>query len=165
MKRIVPIVLLLMIPACAQTSGSTSSTSGVAQNEATFSAMVQAVASTCRRPKTILRLSELELNGRKVIAAANNITTLEQVAAEKVALQQVGVALLALDQVCKSETENCGTGPAVVGMTTKEAIHTSWCFPDKTNTTWTAGHTSEQWVYEGRGYLYFDDGRLTAIQE
>ena len=74
-------------------------------------------------------------------------------------------ALLALAQICKMETESCGTGPAHLGMTTKEAIHTSWCFPEKRNTTETAGHIREQWVYQSRGYLYFDNGHLTAIQE
>jgi hypothetical protein len=55
-------------------------------------------------------------------------------------------------------------------MSPQDAIHTSWCFPDKKNTTETAGHVREQWVYQNprdlnRGYLYFDNGRLTAIQE
>ena len=55
-------------------------------------------------------------------------------------------------------------------MTTTEAIHTDWCYPDKKDTTETAGHLREQWIYQSqgdvnRGYLYFDNGRLTAIQK
>ena len=72
--------------------------------------------------------------------------------------------ILVLGEIRKLEKERCGTGPARLGMTTDEAIHTSWCFPDKTNTTETAGHFHEQWVYGSRGYLYFENGRLTAIQ-
>jgi hypothetical protein len=79
------------------------------------------------------------------------------------ATEQAGKALVAVGEICKMEKENCGTGPARIGMTTKEAIHTSWCFPAKPNTTETAGHMREQWVYPGRGYLYFEND-LTAIQ-
>ena len=71
---------------------------------------------------------------------------------------------------CKIEKDSCGKGPARIGMTTSEAIHTDWCFPDKIDTTEIAGHVHEQWIYQNshdstRGYLYFDNGRLTAIQK
>ena len=74
-------------------------------------------------------------------------------------------AMLSLAEVCKSEKQSCGQGPAHIGMTPEQAIRTSWCFPEKKNTTETAGHAREQWIYPGRGYLYFDNGRLSAIQE
>jgi hypothetical protein len=38
-----------------------------------------------------------------------------------------------------------------------------WGFPKKINTTTTAFGTNEQWIYT-LGYLYFENGKLTAIQ-
>jgi len=76
------------------------------------------------------------------------------------------VEALAMDeQFCEREEHECGTGPARIGMTRAQAIHTSWCFPEKVNTTETAGDVHEQLVYPDGQYLYFDYGRLTAIQE
>ena len=39
-----------------------------------------------------------------------------------------------------------------------------WGFPDHINTTETAHGTREQWMYADLGYLYFENGRLVAIQ-
>ncbi len=50
-----------------------------------------------------------------------------------------------------------------VGMTQDDVLASSWGKPRKINRTTTARSTSEQWVYDG-GYLYFDDGILTTIQ-
>jgi hypothetical protein len=52
-----------------------------------------------------------------------------------------------------------------LGMTPAEVINaSSWGRPLEIHRTITAGRTSEQWVYGLRSYLYFDSGRLTAIQ-
>jgi hypothetical protein len=84
-------------------------------------------------------------------------------------LQASRSVLVSIASVCQFEADNCGKGPAHIGMTTDQAIRTAWCYPDKKNTTETAGHLHEQWIYqhgvEHRGYLYFDNGHLTAIQE
>ena len=53
---------------------------------------------------------------------------------------------------------------ASVGMSVDEVLASSWGRPDSVNKTTTANRTSEQWVYGGGNYLYFDQGRLTAIQ-
>jgi hypothetical protein len=77
----------------------------------------------------------------------------------------------------------CQRRPSVsIGMTQQEISASKWGERgvSRVNTTETAGHTREQWVYDrgpecneddtpgvgaGRsGYLYFDDGRLVAIQ-
>lgn len=50
-----------------------------------------------------------------------------------------------------------------IGMVQEEVIMSSWGRPRHVNRTVTAGSVREQWVYGG-GYLYFEDGRLTAIQ-
>jgi len=52
-----------------------------------------------------------------------------------------------------------------IGMTQERVLQSSWGRPSKVNRTTTARVSHEQWVYEGGGgYLYFDNGILTAIQ-
>jgi hypothetical protein len=53
---------------------------------------------------------------------------------------------------------------ARIGMTSRQVLEgTNWGKPERVNRTLTKLGVSEQWVYDG-GYLYFDNGRLTAIQ-
>ena len=40
----------------------------------------------------------------------------------------------------------------------------SWGAPDSKNRPILIGVETEQWVYETKSYLYFDNGILTAIQ-
>lgn len=54
-------------------------------------------------------------------------------------------------------------GEVQIGMT-REMCKESWGSPQKINTTTTTQTVSEQWVYGGHSYLYFTNGRLTAIQ-
>ncbi len=53
-------------------------------------------------------------------------------------------------------------GKVVIGMT-KEMATFSWGEPEKINSTITSNTVNEQWVYDGH-YLYFKNGKLTAIQ-
>jgi len=50
-----------------------------------------------------------------------------------------------------------------IGMT-KEMCEDSWGKPESINRTTNAYGTSEQWVYGDGNYLYFDNGKLTSIQ-
>jgi len=52
-----------------------------------------------------------------------------------------------------------------IGMTALDVIESSyWGLPDRINKHETANGISEQWVYADRGsYLYFENGKLTAI--
>lgn len=50
-----------------------------------------------------------------------------------------------------------------IGMT-KEMCEDSWGKPESINRTTNTYGTSEQWVYGGGNYLYFDNGKLTSIQ-
>jgi hypothetical protein len=63
-----------------------------------------------------------------------------------------------------------------IGMTEDEAMGTDWCFPFSAHETITAGHVrrqlvyhteigGEQWGNGDEGFLYFDDGRLVAIEK
>ena len=55
-------------------------------------------------------------------------------------------------------------GGILVGMTKAQVLSSSWGKPIEVNTTIVKGVVSEQWVYPGHNYLYFDNDRLTAIQ-
>lgn len=50
-----------------------------------------------------------------------------------------------------------------IGMSAQEVMQSNWGRPQKINRTVTARGTREQWVYGG-GYLYFENGILTTIQ-
>jgi hypothetical protein len=52
-----------------------------------------------------------------------------------------------------------------IGMHQWEVLISDWGSPTKKNKTTTADGEREQWVYDGGRYLYFDDGKLTAIQQ
>ena len=55
---------------------------------------------------------------------------------------------------------------ASIGMTAFEVVnHTNWGRPTSINSTTTARGTTEQWVYGVGTYLYFQDGKLTTIQQ
>lgn len=52
-----------------------------------------------------------------------------------------------------------------IGMTASTVINkTSWGAPNLVNTTITKHGRDEQWVYGSGSYLYFSNGKLTAIQ-
>lgn len=53
-------------------------------------------------------------------------------------------------------------GVVNLGMT-KEMCRLSWGEPKDINKTVLSSKVSEQWVYD-ENYLYFDNGKLTAIQ-
>ena len=60
--------------------------------------------------------------------------------------------------------ETKDTSAPEIGMTAEEVENTSWGKPDAVNETKTRYGVHEQWVYEGKGYVYLDDGIVTAIQ-
>jgi hypothetical protein len=50
-----------------------------------------------------------------------------------------------------------------VGMTQEEVLMSSWGKPQSINSTTYSFGVHEQWVYPGFQYLYFENGKLTAI--
>lgn len=50
-----------------------------------------------------------------------------------------------------------------IGMSEQDVLDSSWGKPTKVNRTTSKYGVHEQWVYGG-GYLYFEDGVLTSIQ-
>lgn len=55
-------------------------------------------------------------------------------------------------------------GGVRIGMTPDQVRASTWGKPLHVNRTTTSSGTQEQWVYAGDNYLYFDNGRLSAIQ-
>ena len=52
-----------------------------------------------------------------------------------------------------------------IGMTSRQVIEdSSWGKPQSVNRTTNQYGVREQWVYGGRNYLYFENGKLTSIQ-
>ena len=51
-----------------------------------------------------------------------------------------------------------------VGMSSQNALDSSWGKPQKINRTTGSFGVHEQWVYGGGGYLYFENGILRTIQ-
>lgn len=50
-----------------------------------------------------------------------------------------------------------------VGMTESEVLKSKWGYPDDKNIDEYEWGTSEQWVYEGKGYVYFENGIVTSV--
>lgn len=52
-----------------------------------------------------------------------------------------------------------------IGMTAEEVKASTWGLPKEINKTTYAWGITEQWVYSGYRYIYFDNGKVTAISE
>lgn len=52
-----------------------------------------------------------------------------------------------------------------IGMTKEEVKKTKWGSPDKVNKDTYSWGTKEQWVYDKKGYVYFENGVVTSVSE
>lgn len=52
-----------------------------------------------------------------------------------------------------------------IGMTATEVKKSTWGEPDKINKDTYSWGTTEQWIYESKGYIYFKNGKVTSISE
>lgn len=64
----------------------------------------------------------------------------------------------------KANAEWKARGGVKLGMTSAQVLNSNWGKPSKVNRTVTQNGTQEQWVYGVNNYLYFENGKLTAIQ-
>ena len=64
--------------------------------------------------------------------------------------------------VCQRAGMELGT--VVIGIRSQLARDCGWGIPDSIRRTTTARGRSEQWIYPGPSYLYFENGKLVAIQ-
>jgi len=87
----------------------------------------------------------------------------KRIAAEKRRLDTLAYEkqIAALEAAAKA---NKRKGGVRIGMSVKQVLQSSWGKPDDINRTTTANTVSEQWVYGNASYLYFTNGKLTAIQ-
>lgn len=67
------------------------------------------------------------------------------------------------EKKAKEKEKNKSQG-VYIGMTKQQVLDSMWGEPTKINTTTTKYGVSEQWVYPNNNYLYFENGKLTAIQ-
>lgn len=79
------------------------------------------------------------------------------------------LAVLALVLALSACANRLPQKPAVIGMTPEQVqTETNWGYPTQVNRTVTANGVREQWVYRDASYrsqyLYFVNGKLTAIQ-
>ena len=88
--------------------------------------------------------------------------------ASEIDAESARIAAEAEKELAKSEraaTKRCAL--PVIGTPKRAALAAvapCWGEPTDTNRTITAGHISEQVVFNTDGYLYFDDNVLTSIQ-
>jgi hypothetical protein len=102
-----------------------------------------------------------ELPGSSMCAEDRALMRKEADAAHRAADARLeAISSLNVDDVQKQEL----TGGMVRIGASPEMARLAWGDPKKVNRTITPGRISEQWVYGLSSYLYFDDGKLTSIQ-
>ncbi|WP_156902240.1 hypothetical protein [Azohydromonas australica] len=75
------------------------------------------------------------------------------------------MAYLQREREAKEQQRRLDSTPPL-GISTQEVISSYWGYPTGgINRTTSARGTTEQWVYGNGRYLYFDNGRLTTVQE
>ncbi len=94
------------------------------------------------------------------IEATKAAADIERLAREKRETALRELTAKAVDKADKARRKREGVS---IGMTQDEVVASSWGKPRKVNRTTRANSIREQWVYDG-GYLYFQDGILTTVQ-
>jgi hypothetical protein len=163
MKKLV-IILSIAVPLTSQ------AVSGCAQMEGDEWVLQILLARKAKMlndtPMAILdnKILDGEIRSREhLLKSSTSICKLEREISEK--RQQEDAAERA---AIATERERRAKLPGVrIGMTQKQVVEsTDWGRPDAINRTVTKRGASEQWVYQdGRAYLYFNNGRVTAIQQ
>ncbi len=65
----------------------------------------------------------------------------------------------------EQQTKENAIKEPMIGMTAEEVEVSTWGKPNKINKTTYSWGTTEQWCYPNYKYIYFDNGRVTAISE
>lgn len=104
-------------------------------------------------------------------SAANRLKAMDRLtrdypdAAKKYEKDRAKISALASAERQEREFSGRFQRPIRIGDSESQVMSVGWGAPSKVNRTTTAAGVQEQWVYEGNRFLYFDNGRLTAIQE
>ena len=64
----------------------------------------------------------------------------------------------------ETEQEELKKSEPKIGMSKSEVERCAWGYPDDKNIDEYEWGTTEQWVYDGKGYVYFENGVVTSIQ-
>lgn len=64
----------------------------------------------------------------------------------------------------RATTEAEKNAEPAIGMNKAQVTGGAWGYPNQKNIDEYEWGTKEQWVYDGKGYVYFEDGIVTAIQ-
>lgn len=65
----------------------------------------------------------------------------------------------------EKEYEENKTKDPEIGMTASEVRKSTWGEPDKINKDTYSWGTNEQWVYNSKGDIYFENGVVTSMSE
>lgn len=118
-------------------------------------AEIKSYLQDIKNPKTPLRAKafSIELMRRNYPEKAIEYETLFVTILDKVDKQE------RLEEAKRRKKEGVS-----IGMTPDEVRASSWGKPDSINRSTYAWGQHEQWVYGGGNYLYFENGKLTSIQ-
>lgn len=123
-------------------------------DDAEVKARIVDIGDKTKNPNT--RIQEIEILERFFPNEAKQFATL------KISLiADRSKAEIAAAKALKAKKKSEGVS---IGMSKEDVLASSWGKPDRVNTTTNAYGVSEQWVYGGRNYLYFENGKLTSIQ-
>lgn len=142
--------------------GTCAALTGNASLEAEVNAVhIQALtkAATNKRVSATERMRSLEVLERLYPEAAKSLASTKG-PLEKEAAAETAKSDLAQARATAARKRREGVS---IGMSQQDVLDSSWGRPRKVNRTTRSNGVSEQWVYDG-GYLYFDNGVLTTIQ-
>lgn len=122
-------------------------------------ALMRTARASIRSGRAEDAVSELGSCGEHLQKTKEAVALLET--ATKAKAQQWEKAQKEADRIYKARKKKEGVR---IGMTQQDVIDSMWGKPERVNRTITARGVHEQWVYGNGGYLYFEGGLLTSIQ-
>lgn len=131
--------------------------------------VVEMKALSAQADQLATTLLRIEINDRRESAPARRMAIealVKRRPEEGQALQQLREQLDAqVERQAKQREREARRKEGVrIGMTAEDVLQSSWGKPSRVNRTTGANGESEQWVYPGQNYLYFERGRLVTIQ-
>ena len=82
----------------------------------------------------------------------------------KIYMEESRVNFLAIEIHEEIEISENNPKEPQIGMTKSELKQSTWGIPNDINTSEYSWGTEEQWVYDGKGYVYLENGVVTAVQ-
>lgn len=87
-----------------------------------------------------------------------------ELAAEQASAKEKAQRASQAKVAAKAAEDQKKKGGVHIGMSMPQVLASSWGKPKDIRRTTTANTEREQWIYGGGNYLYFTNGKLTAIQ-